>query len=1512
MRFTDRSAPEDTAIKREALDENIEVSKPGRYYPDDYSTLIKINQTEGGIKGEIPSTLAKIVEHYDDFKISTWSDEEGARIAEQRIDNQYEQKKYQEQLHLEMLNSNYDRQQKLLSDLDVAAEEAKATEGSVEDAVNLVLEDYRYPEGLSPAAQEQWQKTFSDTGLKALKQARNTDYENAFLQNKANISHIMEVGLNDIATGKCTPGEVIERDLNALKKNSSHMPPAVFKTMVSDYYSKAVLMSARKIESLFKEGQKNGPEATLELRALLEKYRDLTFTYKDEQGNEGSFSCSLSQQTQELLLHVFNDVKNGGGGSSDSNLSFSTKDWETLVGWDDFENKGYSQKIASMSVEDFDKETQSMLDNVAGSTATASKKYETAKDIAEKSAALRGQLLMKELLPIFGSDAGAALQIGLSKLQEDLYNKNVDFSNYALPITVGGKSFTAIVPSVIKDFPAFGNSSLANRLYWEKYAQGINNLSKYISGKPISTIVAQTDGDIIQAEKGLAGTFTRELLLEGEGEKTIIAPKKEVYEAMNKYVDAWGKYANINPVMSDQLIEAGINAYSNDKLSNRDQLLMQKALASVITSKNVHQNLLPSFTEYYLRTRDKRAEGIFTGLALSQPGAEKIFNQLADPTIDFESGMKKAKDDKSILDYRKNKTLYSDLGIDNRASLYFDDLETRIMSLTGNDKNAYKSFKDTMKQLVDPLFVPKQYISFTGMQSRPFIYSPQMKVYGNSQKGFENLKYTMSSSVGKVKEQYDKLGLRHQVTIYSDDAAGNFYFVIDGKRIQSTIPGMKGYNGAIMNLPETVNTPEFVGQYNAVSFLSSLASQDKGFREKLDASSVRLTPEDKEKLSKQKLSSQLLRTVKGTTDTRTIHELYGNDIKADLREQADYASIAATMSNPKTMREAFSKTGLQTYPGLSISNKSTWSENLDIGAIQDMAPRNAILKNFLYIPNENFPGAEVGMKKNASINYEIGKAVSENSKLKGGVTGYAASFEEDDFDDIFADELEASSTEMSPEAYKRMIDYVSQSSSHASKINTTDVSVPVSHAAVGDENYIDAYNSATQAGFEVNDGFVPGVTRDTFTPARDYEGPTGYAAKVTTGLDGSLSKPPTITNKEYTKNEVKDLVDYYADMFNIPPRIAHALVNQESGYNTKANSSAGAQGVCQLMKATAQNLGVQDPLDPAQNIWGGMKYLKAQFQQFGNWGLALAAYNAGPGAVNKYRGIPPYKETQKYVANILKASGFGRHGTYPVDFKLEGGNIKFLDSNTGLLSPKGVNDFVYVLQNRPGYANKINVVYTNRRELTENKPEYEAFAKYRALKTSANTPMFRYDPNVEGFSVMLKNDDIKPGFHSNATPAIADAVSAKQTQFLPENDRDSIEALINTFASRYNNPADQAGKFFTNQFGLANLTPQEYADYGVPADVSGNPELQARVLNLEFQRAIDILGSSYKAIYALAGGQVRDERGNIKTWQQVKEDKESFMRSWVIHPSEDKKQRDIANAFVESYQRYYGRLRGEL
>lgn len=102
----------------------------------------------------------------------------------------------------------------------------------------------------------------------------------------------------------------------------------------------------------------------------------------------------------------------------------------------------------------------------------------------------------------------------------------------------------------------------------------------------------------------------------------------------------------------------------------------------------------------------------------------------------------------------------------------------------------------------------------------------------------------------------------------------------------------------------------------------------------------------------------------------------------------------------------------------------------------------------------------------------------------------------------------------------------------------------------------------------------------------------------------------------------------------IPEHLFLRLVRQESGWNAKAESVKGAIGLAQLMPGTAELLRV-DPHDPAENLNGGAKYLRQMFDKFGSWRLALAAYNAGPEAVTKFRGVPPYPETQNYVRVIL-------------------------------------------------------------------------------------------------------------------------------------------------------------------------------------------------------------------------------------------------------------------------------------
>jgi len=115
-----------------------------------------------------------------------------------------------------------------------------------------------------------------------------------------------------------------------------------------------------------------------------------------------------------------------------------------------------------------------------------------------------------------------------------------------------------------------------------------------------------------------------------------------------------------------------------------------------------------------------------------------------------------------------------------------------------------------------------------------------------------------------------------------------------------------------------------------------------------------------------------------------------------------------------------------------------------------------------------------------------------------------------------------------------------------------------------------------------------------------------------------------------------DIVLKAASEYDLDPNLLLAVITVESAGRASAISKAGAKGLMQLMDATAAILGVEDVFDPQQNIMGGAKYIREQFDRFYDWEKALAAYNAGPNAVKKYNGIPPYKETKNYVQKVMQ------------------------------------------------------------------------------------------------------------------------------------------------------------------------------------------------------------------------------------------------------------------------------------
>jgi soluble lytic murein transglycosylase-like protein len=152
------------------------------------------------------------------------------------------------------------------------------------------------------------------------------------------------------------------------------------------------------------------------------------------------------------------------------------------------------------------------------------------------------------------------------------------------------------------------------------------------------------------------------------------------------------------------------------------------------------------------------------------------------------------------------------------------------------------------------------------------------------------------------------------------------------------------------------------------------------------------------------------------------------------------------------------------------------------------------------------------------------------------------------------------------------------------------------------------------------------------------------ASKTTSSADaiskarGAAETAPAAWSSTRVPSGYQEIINQAAERYQLDPALIAGVIETESSFNARAVSPAGAKGLMQLMDQTARGLGVRNSLDPADNVFGGAKLLRQLLDRYhGNVSLALAAYNAGPGAVDRYGGVPPYPETQRYVPRVLAA-----------------------------------------------------------------------------------------------------------------------------------------------------------------------------------------------------------------------------------------------------------------------------------
>ncbi len=177
----------------------------------------------------------------------------------------------------------------------------------------------------------------------------------------------------------------------------------------------------------------------------------------------------------------------------------------------------------------------------------------------------------------------------------------------------------------------------------------------------------------------------------------------------------------------------------------------------------------------------------------------------------------------------------------------------------------------------------------------------------------------------------------------------------------------------------------------------------------------------------------------------------------------------------------------------------------------------------------------------------------------------------------------------------------------------------------------------------------------------------GADATGTQAAVSSVGQGEDFSSYLQTTASLEEIFSEAAQKYNVPKNLIKAIAKAESDFRPNATSGAGAQGIMQLMPATARELGVTDSYDPYQNIMGGTKYISQMLDKYdGNVSLALAAYNAGSNNVAKYGGIPPFEETQNYVAKVTRFMNEGIDvpgGSYSISAAGQGASVQEVEDS---------------------------------------------------------------------------------------------------------------------------------------------------------------------------------------------------------------------------------------------------------
>ena len=864
MPLSDRHAPEDTVIRNEPMEANIQFHSIGRYYPEEYDSQIRASIHKHDIIADVPATLAGIVINRNDHALSTWANKERLKTYEDNLFYEQLEANKRQLLDLDADLTVHDKMMEMNSELIKAREDALAKNGKVADAYNNVFEKYQGVFDGTPALAQRFNKEFLRSRNELNMQGIKEDIQTMQFKLGNNLNIAMEGIYKNISQGNLGAVDGIQQ----LVKDSAKWYQYMHATDVDKYLDKAfntfVLGEAECAINAFKLGEKTAAETMTTLQGLHDVAQTLSVNLvndngeilKDDKGEDRVATFSLDIKTQDYLEQALKDIKgSGSGGGGEGTLLDVKNDFKEHIGYDQLKEKGYSDKLLNTTPEEFKQMCHTVMTGILNSSASDSKKKETADEVLQ--AAIEASLIIDvaKINKDAKEDTAMVLQQAANNLRRQIKTQNFtgDWVNKTFDVVVGNKTYHLNIGNLTQELqqeygltgliPHLGSSQQEASLMWGRVADTLQKTADNASKLNMSNFLQKHDGEYSASAENVQESLKSSVLIKEDkatGQKVL--NEKNLDEIITTELAQMKQVSEQNgstKIVSPEILEQYESAIKTNNVDPSDCFLVMEGLSKSFSKVGAAGDIY-TYAKYNRRKvgagfndKDKNdLTDLYTIYAISKNSSvQKIVkDMIQNGTYKEASSIIKSKNKGAAIDIlegicddlhiaKEDRSLYYNLA-NVLAAANISDLKKGSI----DEKTLKTQLKDTLSSLY--IHIPNSFMKDNGIGNRALFKEANYLQPFKTNTGdidTNKLKVMTTETISLIKNaaMLNPL-IKNEVAniaFYPDEQRGCFRLVFNGtgmKDRNGNFTGILLYNKDLKN----VNAKQ-IGQIPALQVISN-------------------------------------------------------------------------------------------------------------------------------------------------------------------------------------------------------------------------------------------------------------------------------------------------------------------------------------------------------------------------------------------------------------------------------------------------------------------------------------------------------------------------------------------------------------------------------------------------------------------------------------------------------------------------------------------------------------------